>query len=162
MRMIKMLEGLKLKKLLTLLISIFSLSPAVEAAPEAVESNKHKYRLYFAITEVDSGPKELRHELPVVGMIYNKLNHEDGSEYYLAALKEPLESKGRKITHITIGARLLGQHVGPKMENLPVNIAYVVDKSLLDQETMDFTKAEFVAVGFATDTSIGPVRSSNK
>ena len=158
----KLLEGLKLRKLLTLFLSIFSFASTINAEEQTAEPNKPKYRLYFSITDIDSGPMELEGKLPIVGMIFNKLNHEDGSEYYLALLKEPIESKGRKFTHITIGARFLGQHVGPKMKDLPVNIAYVVDNSLIDQGTMDFNKGEFVAIGFATDISTGPVRSSNK
>ncbi|ASP39160.1 hypothetical protein CHH28_10935 [Bacterioplanes sanyensis] len=93
-------------------------------------------------------------------MIFKKLSHKDGSEYYLAALKEPILSNGRKITYIIIGARFLGQHIGPKMNNLPINIAYVVDSSLLDQQDMDFNKGEFVAIGFATDTSTGQLQYS--
>lgn len=149
-----------MKKLLTLFQSIFSFTSTAEEQKD--EPSKPKYRLYFSITGIESGPVGIEDKLPIMGMIFNKLNHEDGAEYYLSLLKEPLESKGRKITHIIIGGRFLGQHIGPKMKDLPVNIAYVIDNSLLDQEDMDFTKGEFVAIGFATDISTGLVRSSNK
>ena len=160
--MFEALEGLKLKKLLTLFLSIFSFSTSVSAEQSTVEPTKHKYRLYFSITDIDSGPAELDEKLPIVAMIFNKLDHEDGTEYYLAALKDSIESKGRKITHIVIAARVLGQNIGPKMKDFPINIAYVIDNSLLNQKNMDFKKGEFVAIGFATDTSTGPLQSSNK
>jgi hypothetical protein len=37
------------------------------------------------------------------------------------------------------------------MKDLPVNIAYVVDNSLLNDEALDFAKGEYVAIGFATE-----------
>ena len=145
------------KKLLTSLLSIFSSSATVNT----VEPEEQKYRLYFSITDIDTGSVKLRENIHTEGMIFNKLNHDDGSEYYFATLKKPLQSEGRQIIYIIIGARDLREHIGPKMKNFPINIAYVIDDSLIDQKNMDFNKGEFVAVGFATDTSNETIRFSN-
>ncbi|OXL17270.1 hypothetical protein [Psychrobacter sp. DAB_AL32B] len=150
-----------MKKLLILLLSIFSFSSTANAEQKLVDSQEQKYRLYFSIINIDTGPIELRERLPIEGMIFNKLEHDDGSEYYLATLKEPFQSEERQITYIIIGARNLGQHVGPKMDGLPVNIAYVIDDSLLNQKNMDFNKGKFSAIGFVTDISNGTFKSSN-
>ena len=137
-----------------LMLSLFSFSSTVNAEQNAAELKDQKYSLYFSINDIDTGPIELRDRLPVAGMIFEKLNHEDGSEYYLATLKEPFQRQGRQITYIIVGARNLGEHISPKMKDFPVNIAYVIDDSLINQKNMDFNKGEFAAIGFATDISV--------
>ena len=45
---------------------------------------------------------------------------------------------------------MVGQGISPAMENLGINIAYVTNNDLVSEEMMDFSKAEFTAIGFAT------------
>lgn len=146
---------MKLKRLIAILLSFFSFTTTANAEPNPIEPNHSEYRLYFTITSIDTGPVELQEKLPIEGIIFDKLDNEDGAEYYLAELREPIDSKGRKIDYIIVGARMLGQHIEPNMKELPINIAYVLDNSLLNQQYMDFAKGEFAAIGFATDTSSG-------
>ena len=136
-----------------MILSLFSFSSTANAEQNAAEPKDQKYRLYFSINDIDTGPIELRERLPVAGMIFEKLNHVDGSEYYLATLKKLFQSEGRKITYIIVGARNLGEYISPKMKDFAVNIAYVIDDSLINQKNMDFNKGEFAAIGFATDIS---------
>lgn len=143
------------------LLSIFSSSSTTNVEQNVAEPEEKKYRLYFLITDIDTGSVELRESLPIEGMIFDKLDHEDGSEYYLATLKEPFQSEDREITYIIIGARNLGEHIAPKMKDFPINIAYVIDNSIINQKNMDFSKGQFAAIGFATDISNGVFQSTN-
>jgi hypothetical protein len=107
--------------------------------------------MFADITELDSGPEELSRSLPLRMRLLRPLSAPDGSDYALAELAKPIERPDRSITHIIIGARLLGSRIGRGMKDFPVNIAYVIDNSLLNDETLDFAKGEYIAIGFATE-----------
>ncbi|WP_264068048.1 SseB family protein [Mycolicibacterium komossense] len=46
-------------------------------------------------------------------------------------------------------ARLVGTRFHAQMRSLPINIAFVIDNTLGNDERLDFAKVEFAAVGFA-------------
>lgn len=109
--------------------------------------------LLALIKELDNGPEELHDQLPLLIELIRPLNAPDGSDYALAELDKAFEWKGKEITHIIVGARFGGSRVGRGMEELPINIALVIDNSLLNDSDLDFAKGEYVAIGFATDVT---------
>ena len=55
----------------------------------------------------------------------------------------------RRITHVIVATRLQHTRIEPRVENLPVGIAFVIDMSQLDDEVLDFAKCKYVAIGVA-------------
>lgn len=112
-----------------------------------------KYHLIYRVSRIEDGPQEFHDAMPVYGRIFDKLEHQDGSEYYLSELLSPIQSKGRTIRYAVIGARFEGSAIGPNMTDLPINAAYVTDESLLEERHMDFDKGEFMGIAEVTDVT---------
>ena len=85
---------------------------------------------------------------------------EDGSQYILAKLFKPIEGPEGEITHVIVGGRIVGRPLTAGIGGTPTNIAYVKDKSLLDDERLDFKKVEFAAIGFGSCIPAAVVRST--
>lgn len=105
-----------------------------------------EYSLKFVVTRIEDAPVEFHDAMPVYAHIFDKLDNEDGSEYYLAELFKPITSNGKSIQYLVVGARFEGAAIGPNMSSLPVNASYVTDNSLLNQRYMDFDKGEFIGI----------------
>ena len=52
-----------------------------------------------------------------------------------------------------MAARWEGTRIGPGAKDLAVGIAYVTDKSLLEDEHLDFKKCVYLAIGISHETS---------
>lgn len=120
---------------------------------ETVESPEPKYRLPFEIVAIDDGPEEIRNAIPILATIIDRKESPDGGEYYLAKLSKPISTKDRIISYVVVGGRIVGQGISPAMKDLGINIAYVTNNELISEVVMDFSKAEFAAIGFATATN---------
>lgn len=53
------------------------------------------------------------------------------------------------VSHIIIAARWVGGVISATMSNTPVNIAYVIDESVLTDDRLDFQKCYYAAIGAA-------------
>ena len=137
-----------MKFLQALMITLGIISTVSNA--NSIDSTEPKYRLQFEIVSFDSASEELQNKLPILATIIDRKGSPDGGEYYLAELLKPIESKGRVISYLIVGGRMVGQGISPAMEHLGINIAYVTNNDLVSEEMMDFSKAEFTAIGFAT------------
>ncbi len=116
----------------------------------------------IVIVSLDTGPDDLDKLLPITAKLLCKLDNPDGSEYWIAELNAPISVVNRasrkEITHLIIGARLMGESIKPNMKNMGVNIAYVLDQGMLNDSIIDFDKGEYVAIGFASDVDHKPKR----
>ncbi len=109
--------------------------------------------LIIKITAVEDGPHELMQSLPNYCRIFRRLNHSDGSEYYLAELLNTIEVGTKKIEYVVVGSRFTDGSIMPEIEGLPINIAYVLDHSILYEQDMDFAKCEFCGMGECSDVT---------
>ncbi len=107
--------------------------------------------LEIEIYSTDSGPEELEQLLPLKVKCLKRFSSEDGSDYVLSELSEPINWKGSGTKHLVVGARLVGQKIEKGISSLSVNIAVVTDSSLIKNQTIDFDKADFAAVGMARE-----------
>jgi hypothetical protein len=105
----------------------------------------------FSITKLDHRSEDLDGSYPVRGEILRQIPGPDTPNYFLAALDAPfIWKKGNKrITHLIIGARMVGGVLSPAMRGLPINIGYMTDDSLLSDSKFSFAKGHFAAIGFA-------------
>ena len=75
----------------------------------------------------------------------------DGSEYWLAEPMAPFAYKTRAgqemtVSHVVVGPGWSGQTFEPGFHGR-VNLAYVTDPSLAEQDAIEFAKADYVAYG---------------
>jgi hypothetical protein len=104
------------------------------------------------IKSVDHAPDDLERQTPFRGRLLRKIGARDRPGSWLAELNRPLswtrDGVTHTIRHIVVVARWQGMVIAPGAR-LPVNIAYILDESLVHEESFDFSRAEFVAIGWA-------------
>ena len=105
------------------------------------------------VTSVDYAPDELYGQTPFTARVLRQLPGPDRPDYLLAELAQPLtwqrDAATVSLTHLVLCARLVGGVIAPGATHLPINIAYVVDTSVLDDATLDFSKCHYIAIGTA-------------
>jgi len=141
-------------------------------------------RPQIVITGVDSAPPDLAAQLPLHAELIRILPGSDRPDYSLAVLKEPIEfrttvahleqsgvdvqaadnpmiavnedgSADVTVFGLVLCARIAGETIHLSMENLPVNIAYIIDNSQMADAAVVFSKSYFAAVGFISmDTPV--------
>jgi hypothetical protein len=128
------------------------------------------------IAAFEQAPDELTWQLPVRGELYRLMPGPDRPDYSLMLLEKPLvfypapgfdlgrlgaerfteDRQGRRMVQVhalVVCARFVGQQLHPGMVDLPVNIAYVIDQSLARDDSVDFTKIEYVGIGLLSEGS---------
>jgi hypothetical protein len=102
---------------------------------------------------VDYAPDDLYDQAPFAATLIRKLPGPDRADYWLARVEPVLKWRTahdeKLVTHVVLAARWEGTAIGPGVSHLPVNIAYVVDQSVLLDERLDLRKTTYVAIGTA-------------
>lgn len=137
-------------------------------------SPQGRYGPMVRITRFDAAPDELTWQLPIRGELFRLMPGPDRPDYSIMLLERPLrfypgqgfdlarvgverlieDRQGRRMVEVhalVLTARFVGQQLHPGMVDLPVNVAYVLDHSLVDDASVDFAKVEYVAVGYLTE-----------
>lgn len=109
----------------------------------------------FRISDVDYAPEDLPEQTPFMATLIRQIPGKDRPDYWLAKLRKPLQwkvstSRCRQVTHLVVCSRYEGTTITEQMNELVVGIAYVTDDSLLEDESLDFEKCQYVAIGTAT------------
>lgn len=107
----------------------------------------------FEITDVDYAPEDLDDQTPLVARLIRQIPGTDRPDYWLAELDDPVRwTRGNaesQITHLVVSSRYEGTSISEDMARLVIGIAYVTDQSALEDETLDFGKCAYVAIGVA-------------
>jgi hypothetical protein len=107
----------------------------------------------ITVTSVDYAPDDLYEQTPFEAELLRQIPGPDRPDYWLASLPKPLrwrrDGKDTQVTHLVLAARWVGGQIARGMRTTPVNIAYVVDESLLTDAALDFQKSAYVAIGVA-------------
>lgn len=139
-------------------------SAAAESALGAVS----RPRVIFSAAR--SGPTELTSQLPLRGELAGVIPGPDRPDYCLVVLDRPIAFEPPEdfdrdrirqsaidqmaldlddvlpIGTLVVAARQTGTQISPTMVDLVVNIAYVLDESVLTDELLEFDKVHFVAI----------------
>jgi hypothetical protein len=106
----------------------------------------------MTVTSVDHNPAELEDQVPFSLTLLRSLPGPDRN-YWLGALDRPLrwldEGAEREVHHLIVGERWEGTQFQPGVQSIPVNLAYVVDPSQVDDDAVSFGKCRYVAIGAA-------------
>ncbi len=121
----------------------------------------------FMITGADYAPEDLHDQTPPRARLIRRIPGTDRPDYRLAELDRPVTwrrgDSERRITHLVVGARLVGTAISEDMADLAIGIAYVTDQSVLEDEALDFGKCQYVAIAPQTrltpDTSLERMRA---
>jgi len=109
----------------------------------------------LTVRSVDYNPPELGEQLPFSFELLRCIAGPDRSDYWLGRLDEPLHwldnGRERMIEHLIICARWQGTRVELLARNLAINIAYVIDPSQIDDQTLSLEKCRYVAIGIADE-----------
>ncbi len=108
------------------------------------------------VTSVDYAPDELHGRTPFTARVLRQIPGPDRPDYFLAELSQPLtwkrDSAEISVSHLVLCARWVGGIIAPGATHTPVNIAYVVDPSVLNDTKLDFAKCHYSAIGVADVT----------
>lgn len=103
----------------------------------------------FTIVECDCCPDEFSKQIPIKFIIEKTIPGSDRPDYTVARCLKPLKCSKQRVNYLVVGARLVGERLSEETEKMCINIAYVLDESLLDDETMVFDKCRPAAIGTA-------------
>ena len=100
--------------------------------------------MQLTITYLDDSPK-LKADLPLVIDLIRMLPGPDRPDYWLAKLHQPVcwsvGGQRREVTHLVVATRFVGARIRPGVGRVLINIACVIDPSLLDDASLEFAKA---------------------
>ena len=106
------------------------------------------------VSSVDYAPKDLHAYCPITVHLIRQLPGPDRPDYWIGALEQHLswivQGIEKKISHVIVAARWQGTQIGPDFKNLPIALAYITDEAQLDEQSIDFSKCKYVAIGIAT------------
>ena len=112
------------------------------------------------VTSVDYAPEELYDQVPLVLELLREVPGSDRPDYWIGKCKKSIRwidnNLEKEITHVVVAARWEGTRIEPHAKDLPVGISYVIDESVLTDETLDFKKCSYVAIGVSHETAGGP------
>lgn len=151
-------------------------------APVQHQPSPHgRYGPIVRITRFEAAPDELAWQQPVQGELFRLMPGPDRPDYSVMLLEQPLrfypaegfdvsrvaaerlteDRQGRRMVEVhalVLTARFVGQQLRAGMVDLPVNVAYVIDHSLVEDPSLDLAKIEYAAVGYLSE---GPAPDSS-
>ncbi len=107
--------------------------------------------LKFKLIDCDYAPQDMENQLPITFSIIRQLPGSDTNDYWLAKCEKPIKYGDKNINYIVVGCRYVGSKLGKGVGNIALNVAYVIDESLLDDTNMNFEKCEYVAICIAEE-----------
>lgn len=149
------------------------LAPVAQVPPVAAQA-QGRFGPRVRLTALEGAPVELTWQLPLRGELHRLMPGPDRPDYSLMLLERPLlfyptdatnlervsperlveDRRGRRMVEVhalVLTARFVGQQLHPGMVDLPVNVAYVMDQSLAQDESVDPEKIAYAAVGHLTE-----------
>lgn len=139
-------------------------------APESASSADAIVRPRVVFSAVRSGPAGLVAAIPLSGELAGVIPGPDRPDYCLVVLDDPIDFEipddfdrerirqtaidqmtldlddNVSITAVVIAARQTGTQISPTMVDLAVNVAYVLDESVLTDETLEFDRVHFAGI----------------
>ncbi len=106
------------------------------------------------ITTVDYAPEDLYAQLPICVELIREIAGEDRPDYWIARADEQIKWNNRgthqSVDYLVLCARYAGENIELCTDGLAIGIAYVLDESVLNDETLVFDKIQYVAIGLAS------------
>ena len=102
----------------------------------------------------DYGPDDLPEQLPVKISVLRQMPGPDTPNYWLAKCASPIHWKKQDldINYLIVGCRFVGAEMKKGIGNIALNIAYVIDESIINDTVTQLEKCVYVAVCIAIET----------
>lgn len=88
---------------------------------------------------------------PMAIDVIRQLESDDGSEWWLGRIQNEISyvKDGHELTikYVIVAPGWIGMTFNGDFDGYRVNLAYVIDESLLEDSKIDFTKTDYVAFG---------------
>ena len=112
------------------------------------ENDDNDSDIRFEIINADFGPEDLEEQLPIRITVLRQLPGPDTPNYWLVKCDRPLNWKERDcdINYLIVGCRFEGTKMEKGASMLALNVAYVTDESILNDERTSFDKCAYVAI----------------
>lgn len=110
-------------------------------------------KLVLELVNADYAPEDLEPQLPIRITILRQLPGKDTPNYWLAQCQKPISWEGRTINYIVVGARFVGVTIKAGMGSTALNVAYVIDDSILKDKTMSLDKCKYIAICMANEVT---------
>jgi hypothetical protein len=111
----------------------------------------------LSIDSFDCAFVEIEKAAPIQVLLLRQLPGRDRSDYWLGQLEIPLQvpisGEPQTVTYVIVASRWVGHPIRPGILGVPINLAFVLDESQVDEETVNFSKSRFVAIGSADEVS---------
>jgi len=111
----------------------------------------------ITVTSVDHAPPELEGQTPFQLEVLRKIPGTDrrGRDHWIAVAEQPIrwvrENQEVLVTHVLVAGRWQGTQISHGMKQMPINISFVTDISLLEDTLLNLEKCAFVAIGTADE-----------
>lgn len=115
--------------------------------------------MLLVVTSVDHAPEAFHEATPIKIKLVRCLEGPDRPDYWIGEVLTPFEyaTDGGPVVarNVILTARWQGMQIEPNAENLPINIAVIIDNRQLNEARVDFAKSSFVAIGLANEVEGG-------
>lgn len=116
-----------------------------------VLGNPESKPMRMTLHSLDTGPEDFSRALPVSGAVLRRIPGKDNPDYYLVKLDNSVQletSKGKMmVSFLIITPYMVGDSIRPG-NRLGVNMAYVIDETVIEDAELQFSKVDHVAIGF--------------
>lgn len=112
-----------------------------------------KKKLILELIDADFAPEDLESQLPIRITMLRQIPGKDTPNYWIAQSQKPITWEGQTITHVVVGARFIGTTIKTGVGTIALNVAYVVDESLLKDKVMNLEKCKYVAICMANEVT---------
>ncbi len=107
--------------------------------------------LRFSIINADTAPDDLEPQLPIDITLIRSMCGADRSDYWLAKAEKTILWNAQSIQYLIVAGRFVGRPIQRGAGKIALNVAYVIDESLLQDEKLDFQKCAYVAICMAEE-----------
>lgn len=104
------------------------------------------------LINADYAPDDLYNQLPVTCKLIRELPGSDRADYWLAKTEKHIAFNEITVDYLIVSPRFVGVTIKPGIGEVVLGVAYVTDKSLINDTNLDFKKCEYVAICMAEET----------
>jgi len=115
---------------------------------------KRKLSFRFSLYEADFCPDDFINQLPILIQVIRKIPGSDRPDYWIAKSETPIFWKDRNMTinYVIVANYFYGEKLDKNVKSIVLNVAFVVDESVINDKTLDFNKSFPIAICRAKKT----------
>lgn len=105
-----------------------------------------KRNITLQLIDCDYAPENMAKQLPISCSLLRMIPGVDRLDYWLAKCECPVKYEESTVNYLILAPRFVGTEIKRGIESVVLNVAYVIDESLIQDATLDFDKCKYVAI----------------